>query len=181
MTRRRHRLPSPVSPVAAVLPLTSGARRGDPVCTAQVRRGLQGHADVSMVESCSQLTWFDGASALLAVQPFRLNTSPLPTFADCFSSSLRLVSVAAQKFVAGVLDEAVNTHKRRRLAPPAHQRAQVRHQPSQPSAFTTVAYTSWRCSRQACVSSSPDILGPTTHTFRAWIPGTNVYHSPPRT
>lgn len=38
--------------------------------------------------------------------------------------TLRLVSVAAQKFVAGVLDEAVNTQKRRRLAPPAHQRAQ---------------------------------------------------------
>eukprot|EP00887_Chlorella_sp_A99_P000502 scaffold17.g502.t1 len=38
--------------------------------------------------------------------------------------TLRLVSVAAQKFAAGVLDEAVNVAKRKRLAPAAHLRAQ---------------------------------------------------------
>ena len=42
----------------------------------------------------------------------------------CPPCRLRLVSVAAQQFVAGVLDEAVNTHKRRRLAPAAHLRQQ---------------------------------------------------------
>jgi hypothetical protein len=36
----------------------------------------------------------------------------------------RLVSVAAQRFVAGVLDEALNVHKRRKMGPVAHLKAE---------------------------------------------------------
>lgn len=36
---------------------------------------------------------------------------------------LRLVALAAQRFIASVLDEAINIHKRRRLAPAAQLRA----------------------------------------------------------
>ncbi len=44
---------------------------------------------------------------------------------DCHDKrTLRLVSLAAQKFLAGVLDEAVNVHKRRKLAPAQHLKAE---------------------------------------------------------
>lgn len=36
---------------------------------------------------------------------------------------LRLVSLATQRFLASILDEAINIHKRRRLAPAAQLRA----------------------------------------------------------
>ncbi|KAK2077108.1 hypothetical protein QBZ16_004742 [Prototheca wickerhamii] len=43
---------------------------------------------------------------------------------DCTDKrTLRLVSLATQRFLASILDEAINIHKRRRLAPAAQLRA----------------------------------------------------------
>lgn len=47
----------------------------------------------------------------------------LPLLFALSGCRLRLVALASQRFISSILDEAVNVHKRRRLAPAAQLRA----------------------------------------------------------
>lgn len=52
-------------------------------------------------------------------RPGPAHTQPFPVP----SLSVRLVSLAAQRFIASLLDEAINVHKRRKLAPASQLKA----------------------------------------------------------